>query len=384
MNIILACDSFKGTLSSKEVNEIIKTCILDSFPSAEIHSFVFADGGEGTLDALKENLGERVEIKTTEVTSAIPQEKIQAKFGIFDHRSAIIEVAQIVGLPLLGARKNPFQTTTLGIGELISHCLENKISDFLVGLGGSSTNDLGAGMLLSAGIRFLDSSQQNFLPLGGTLNQVVKVDISSLSPLWKKARFHLLSDVTNPLLGPYGATFVFAPQKGAKSEELPSLENGMSHLCSLLEEAFHKSICNLPGAGAAGGLGAAFSLFSNTERQSGAQTIYRLSKIEDELSHADLLITGEGRVDSSSFDGKAISILLQEAKKCHVPSLVIGGYVNSSLSFSQEKYGNPSFLSVEERNNMSLEELKANAKTHLKKSLSAYLRNHPFPPSNPL
>ncbi|MHA6247275.1 glycerate kinase [Pontibacter sp. CAU 1760] len=323
MKIIVAPDSFKGSLSAKEVGLTIQEAFLKEIPGAEVEVLPMADGGEGTLDALLfATNGEKV---NTVATGPLG-EQVTTAYGILsDGKTAVIEMAQVAGLPMVPASKrNPTQTTTYGVGELIVAALEKGIRSFIIGLGGSATNDGGLGMLQALGAVFLDQADMPVKPIGASLSEITKVDLTNMHPGLKESQIRIASDVENPLCGEKGASHVFGPQKGATAAQVKQLDAGLANYARLVEAHLGKKLQTIPGAGAAGGLGFGFLVLS-AEILSGAQVVAEATALEDRIAKADLVITGEGQSDFQTLYGKAPFYVAQLAKKHGVGTILISG-----------------------------------------------------------
>ncbi len=298
-SLLLASDSFKGTLSTSNIVSIASQVIETDFEGEWIlDSLLVADGGEGTLEAFSPYWGGRiVEVETIDAEG----NSIKTPLLINEKGEALIEVASVVGLPLLKGTISPLERTTKGIGVLIKKAISLGAKKIFVGLGGSSTNDLGIGMLSELGIKFLGVKDPTMMEA----SSIKGIDASDSYLKGKNVQFICLSDVTNPLLGRNGATYVYGPQKGYTN--LEGLEKSMSRLASFYEKATSKSLQNQPGLGAAGGLCAAFYAFMDARIESGIETLLRLSNFEKRAAKADLVITGEGSFDEQSLQGKVYS-----------------------------------------------------------------------------
>lgn len=325
MKVLIAIDSFKGSVSSIEGSKAISLGIKEVYPDAEIVTLPLADGGEGTVEALIEATnGQWI---TAEVTGPL-KEKVNAVYGILgDEQTAVIEVAAACGLPLVPAKqRNPFLTTTYGVGELIADALDKGCRHFVIGLGGSSTNDGGVGMLQALGFRFLDSQNEEVGWGGQALKKIHRVDESQIHPALQSCTFEIACDVQNPLYGPTGAAYVFAPQKGAYTEEMvQELDEGLKNFAQVVLEQLERDIQNIVGAGAAGGLGAAFAGFLQGKMQSGVELVLQLTRMEERMQGADFVITGEGKMDSQTAMGKAPLGVAQLAKKLGIPVIALAG-----------------------------------------------------------
>lgn len=323
MKFIFASDSFKGSLSSRRIISLLKQEANRVFPGCETVGLPMADGGEGTMDALLEALQGHRETLVVQNPRFQP---VSASYGLLPQGGAIIEMAQASGLPLLTKeQQDPEQTTTFGTGELIADALKKGCRDLYLAIGGSATNDGGMGALCALGAVFFDKDNQPLPGIGASLGKVHRIDLSGLLPQIREARFHVLCDVDNPLLGPSGAAAVFAPQKGADEQAVQRLEKGMTHYAQVAAETLGKDCSLLPGAGAAGGLGFALLAFLNAELSSGAETVLNLLDFDHILQGADWVITGEGRMDGQSARGKVISGVVKHCVKAQVPAMAIVG-----------------------------------------------------------
>lgn len=304
MRILLAPDSFKDSLSAIQVIEILSRQAKAVFPGCETLGLPMADGGEGTLEVLGGQLGGR-EVPV-EVHGPLG-EPIQAHYVLLENGAALLEMAKASGLPLVPPElRNPEKTTTLGTGELIAAALDTGCRRFVVGIGGSATNDGGIGAMKALGIQFLDEVGKEVPPVGGSLPRIAAIDDTHLHPAVRGSRFTIMCDITNPLLGERGATYVFGPQKGATPEMQKRLEAGMARYAGLLREKYGIDPQATPGTGAAGGLATALMAFLGGELQSGIETVLGLSGFRKKLSGVDLVVTGEGRVDGQSAYGKVL------------------------------------------------------------------------------
>lgn len=324
MKIVIAPDSFKGTIGAFEVAKTVAEAFIGV---ADLKEIPVSDGGEGTLQCFRAALGG----KYIDMSVANPfLERINAKFLLIDD-TAVIECAECIGLNLVADRKNVKLSGSYGFGELIKGALDLNVKRILLTLGGSATNDGGAGMLAALGARFTDVEGLPMLPTGGTLEEIGGISLSDLDPRIKNTEFVALTDVTAPLLGENGATMVFAKQKGADDEDLPALEKGMAHYAALLSEAAAKDCC-VPGSGAAGGIGAAAFAALNAKIASGAASVLELSGFYREISDADLIITGEGRLDRQSFMGKVVGTVAAAARESNIPVYVLAGDVAEDMT----------------------------------------------------
>jgi glycerate kinase len=307
--VIIAPDSFKGALTSQQVADVIAAEVSEVFPDCVIKKMPIADGGEGSIDTILSSVGGSFFQK--KVLS--PDDKqIEAGFGIAASGAAILEMAQSSGLTKQTGL-NPMTSTTYGFGQLILAALERGARDFMLGIGGSATTDGGCGMASALGARFLDDSGKSFIPCGGTLAKITAIDTSGIDKRVAESSFTVMCDVDNPLHGMKGAACVYGPQKGANPEQITALDEGLKHLGKLLREQSGKDLAILPGAGAAGGLGAGCIAFLGAELVSGIDAILKLFDFKKHVAETDLIITGEGKLDSQSFYGKVLSGLLKNA-----------------------------------------------------------------------
>ncbi|WP_336790698.1 glycerate kinase [Paenibacillus sp. MMO-177] len=328
MKIVIAPDSFKGSLSAASVAEAIARGIWRCAPDADIVKLPIADGGEGTLDSLlAATSGERI---TVNVTGPLGT-SVNASYGIIG-QTAVVEMAEASGLCLLTeVQRNPALTTTYGTGELIRHALDLGCRRFLLTVGGSATNDGGTGMLQALGMRLLDRHGMPVPPGGGALADIATIEDSLWDPRISESSFVIATDVQNPLIGEQGATRVFGPQKGASPEMVDQLEQGMAVWADLIEANTRIRLHNRPGAGAAGGLCGAYLAFFPASIRRGIDVVLEHVRLEEHLHGADLVITGEGRIDHQTASGKAPMGVAQLAKKHGIPAIALAGSVGSGI-----------------------------------------------------
>lgn len=318
---IVISDSFKGTLSSREICEIARQSIPGFFPGCEITALPVADGGEGTVECFVE----AIQAQPVEVTVSGPYgEAVQAVYCRSGNR-AVIEVASAAGLPMVGERRNPEKTTTFGVGQIIRHAVENGCREILLGLGGSCTNDGGCGCAAALGTRFFQENEEEFVPVGGSLERIARIDISETRRLLKQVTITAMCDVDNPLCGPQGAAHVFGPQKGADRAMAERLDSGLCHLADMIRRGLGFSVEHIPGAGAAGGLGAGCIAFLGGTLKPGIEAVLDMLDFDRQLAGTDLVITGEGRLDSQSICGKVISGIAGRTKPGNIPLIAIVG-----------------------------------------------------------
>lgn len=330
MKIIVAPDSFKDSLRASKVAEHIKTGLLQSIPNALIHCLPLADGGEGTVEAMVEATGG--ELITANVIDPIGRD-IKAKFGLTgDKTTAIIEMAAASGIELLSEEeRNPWVTTTYGTGQLMLKALEHGCTKIILGIGGSATNDGGAGMFQALGGKLLTVNNKEIEFGGGALGNIDKIDTSELTPLLKNCTIVAACDVNNPLVGRNGASYVYGPQKGAGEEMVKLLDANLTHYAKKINEQLGKEIAQLPGAGAAGGLGAGLYAFLNAELTNGFKLITDIIHLDSHIAKADLVITGEGKIDFQTQYGKVQHGVAQIAKKYNVPVIAIAGTIGKQI-----------------------------------------------------
>ncbi len=318
---IVISDSFKGTISSLEICRMAKQSVPKFFPHCQVLTVPVADGGEGTVDCFVEAIG--VQPVTAAVTGPYG-EPVQAVYGRRGER-AIIEMAAAAGLPMVGERRNPGETTTYGVGQLIAHAVEQGCREILLGLGGSATNDGGCGCAAALGVRFYDRQGKTFVPTGLTLEQIHRIDCARARQLLQGVSITVMCDVDNPLCGPRGAAHVFGPQKGADEAMVERLDRGLHHLAQVAARDLGVSVAELPGAGAAGGMGGGCVAFLGARLKSGIECVLDTVGFDAMLEGTDLVITGEGRIDSQSVHGKVISGIAGRTKPRNIPLVALVG-----------------------------------------------------------
>lgn len=324
--IVVASDSFKGSLTSLEVAEAAGEGIHKVCPSCEVIKINVADGGEGTVDALLRTMGGR---EVSLVVNDPLGRPVNAVYGILgDGVTAVMEMSAASGLPLLSAdERNPLMTSTYGTGQMISDALSKGCRKFLVGIGGSATNDAGMGMLSALGFRFSDASGNVLEGKGADMVKVAFVDMSGVREEVKEAEFIVACDVDSPFCGPEGAAYVFSPQKGAGSRMVEELDRGMCHFAELIHKALGRDIKTVPGAGAAGGLGGGFLAFLNARLERGVEMVLDAIGFDRIIEGSDLVITGEGRIDSQTLTGKTPYGVMKRARKQGIKVVALGGSV---------------------------------------------------------
>ena len=327
---VVAPDSFKESMTAKEVCDAMEKGIKEADSAAEVIKVPMADGGEGTVDSLVDaTQGQRVIV---EVTGPLGN-KISAYYGILGNgTTAVIEMAKASGLEIVEKKKrNPMITTTFGTGELIRDALDHNVKEIIIGLGGSSTNDGGSGMAQALGAKLLDQNNHQIPFGGGNLDKLDKIDISNLDSRLQDVKIILASDVTNPLIGKDGASRVFGPQKGATPEMVEKLENNLQHYAKIVKRDLNKEVALVSGAGAAGGLGAGLIAFTTCEMRRGVDLAIEVTKLEEKIRDADYVFTGEGGTDFQTKFGKTPYGVAKLGKKYHKPVISLAGYLGEGI-----------------------------------------------------
>ena len=326
MKVIIAIDSFKGSLTSVEAGEVAREGILQVHPNWQIDLIPIADGGEGMLGVMLAATGGCIQRVTAHDPCMRP---IEAEYGISaDGTTAFIEMATASGLPLIPEEmRNPMKTTTYGTGELMKDALEKGCTRFIVGIGGSATNDAGTGMLQALGFRFLDEEGKPLGQGGEILEKTLHICSQNVHKMLKNAHFIVACDVQNPFYGPEGAAYVYARQKGADDRMIADLDRGMRHFAKVLQKWAGRDISLIEGSGAAGGMGGGMMALLDAELKSGADLLLDISQFDERIADADLIITGEGRIDKQSLMGKIPGKILQRAQTHGIPVIAIAGSV---------------------------------------------------------
>ena len=330
MKVILAPDSFKGSLTAAEAADAMAVGVRQARPDAEIVLLPLADGGEGTVEALIRATGGQ---RRPAVVTGPLGERLEAAFGLLgpDSETAVVEMAVAAGLLLVPAdRRDPRGTTTYGVGELLQAAVGTGVAQIIIGLGGSATNDGGAGAMQALGVRFLDEAGRSLpVPItGGDLARLARIDAAGLR--WPAVELVIASDVTNPLLGPSGASAVYGPQKGADTAIVAELEAALTNYAAVIQRDLGKDVADLPGGGAAGGLGAGLMAFLDARMQSGIELILDAAGLDGKAAGADWLLTGEGRIDAQTLQGKTISGVLHRCRRLGLPVIAFGGSVDAA------------------------------------------------------
>jgi glycerate 2-kinase len=330
MKIVIAPDSYKESLSALDVATAIESGFREIFPTAEYVKLPVADGGEGTVEAMVAATSGRI----VSVTVKGPLgEQVDGFYGLSgDEKSAFIEMAAASGLELVPpAQRDPLVTTSWGTGELIRHALDAGVKHIIIGIGGSATNDGGAGMVQALGAKLLDNEDQQIGPGGAALETLVKIDIRELDKRLAECRIEVACDVTNPLTGKEGASAIFGPQKGATPKMIARLDQALGHYAKLIARDLDQDVLNLAGGGAAGGMGAALYAFCGAELRQGIEIVTDALSLDTHVADADLVITGEGRIDSQTVHGKVPVGVARVAKRYNVPVIGIAGSLTADV-----------------------------------------------------
>ena len=319
---VLIPDSFKGTVSSARVCELMAERIEKIFPGCTVVSTPVADGGEGSVDAFLTAVGgEKV------VREAGPWiEKCESYYGLIDNgATAVLEMAAAAGLPMVGDRKDPRGTTTYGVGELLADAARSGAKRLVIGLGGSATNDGGCGAAAAAGVSFYNAAGEKFVPTGGTLIDIDRIDMSTRDKAFEAVEIVTMCDIDNPMYGTNGAAYIFGPQKGADPDMVVELDKGLRHLSEVIKRDVGVDVADIPGAGAAGAMGAGMVAFFGSRLQMGIETVLDTVGFDESISDADYIFTGEGKIDSQSLRGKVVIGVARRAVKQNKPVIAIVG-----------------------------------------------------------
>jgi len=370
MKIVVAPDSFKGSLTAVEVADAIEQGVREIFPEAEIIKIPMADGGDGTVQCLVNATGG--EILKEKVTGPLGDE-VLASYGILgDKKTAVIEMAEASGLTLVPENKrNPLITTTYGTGQLIKIALDQGCRKMIIGIGGSATNDGGAGMVQALGVKLLDKDEEELGFGGGELKKVFRIDTKYLDNRLSETKVIVASDVSNPLCGPKGASWIYGPQKGATPEIIKELDKSLAHFAEIIKRDLNKDVKDVPGAGAAGGLGASLMAFLDAELRPGIEIIIEIVKLEQAIKGADLVITGEGKIDSQTIYGKAPIGVARIAKKYNIPVIAVAAIISADADIVHQ-YGIDTLIKISEPP-MSLDEPKSKKIGLIKRSVKQFL-----------
>ena len=331
---VLIPDSFKGTMSSSEIIDIMKERILFYHPECSVVTIPVADGGEGSVDAFLTALGgEKISVRTKGPWN----EDIESFYGMLPDKTAVIEMAASAGLPQVGDRKDPSKTTTYGVGELILAAARNGAKRLVIGLGGSATNDAGCGAAAACGVSFYDKEGKSFVPVGGTLDRIERIDLSTMDESVKALPITAMCDIDNPFYGPTGAAAVFGPQKGADEKMVKELDSKMKSLAGVIEKDLGIKIQEIAGSGAAGGMGGGMKAFFGARMQMGIETVLEITGFENLAEGADMIFTGEGKIDSQSLRGKVVIGVARKAKKMGIPVIAVVGDIGDNIEAAYDE-----------------------------------------------
>lgn len=365
---VIIPDSFKGSLSSIEVCNIIKEKVNEFFPKCNAIMIPIADGGEGTVDTFTYSLkAEKINLKVKNAFGEV----IDVYYGRIKNK-AIIEVAQVVGLVSAEGREDPSTTSTYGVGQIISHAIEHGCNEVFIGLGGSCTNDCGVGAASALGTVFKNKNGKEFIPVGKNLNDVEYIDISKTLEKLKNCKVTAMCDIDNPMYGENGAAFVFAPQKGADENMVKMLDNNLRALSEKIKKNLNKDVSNIKGSGAAGAFGAGVCAFFNGELKSGIEIILDLIDFDNLISDADIIFTGEGQIDSQSLNGKVVIGISKRAKKQNIPVIVLVGSIGEGAEKAYDEGVSAIFSINQKAEDYSISRFKA--KENLEKTIDSLLR----------
>jgi len=326
--VLLIPDSFKGTMSSSDICGIMGKAIHTYYPDTEVISIPVADGGEGSVDSFLASVGGK---KVTVNVKGPYFEDIQSFYGILPDHTAVIEMAAAAGLPLVGDNKHAEKTTTYGVGQLIEHAAKAGCRKIILGLGGSATNEGGTGAAAALGVCFKDAAGKSFIPVGETLSDIASIDVSGISSALTGVEIITMCDIDNPLCGSQGASAVFGPQKGADAAMVQMLDTSLAHMAEVVKKDLGRDIINLPGAGAAGGMGGGMVAFFNSRLQMGIETVLDIVQFDSLLQDTDMVFSGEGKIDFQSLRGKVVIGVAHRTKKKGVPLIAIVGDIGDDI-----------------------------------------------------
>lgn len=330
MKFVLAPDKYKGSLTGQQFCEIVAKGIRKVFPNAEITHMPLADGGDGTMEVVQHYLqASKVEVMVKDPLFR----NIESGYLISkENKIAFIEMSEASGYKLLAKDElNCMKTTSVGLGQLITHAIQQDVNEIVLGIGGSATNDAGMGMASALGYQFLDEKGNQLSPIGENLAQVAKIDVSNVLLELENIKIKVACDVNNPFYGKDGAAYVYGPQKGASPEEVVFLDRGLQHFAQVVHKQFGVDVQDISGAGAAGGMGAGTKVFLNAELASGIDLIKEMADFDAAIEGADWIVTGEGQLDGQTLSGKTIDGVLQSAKAKKIPVAALCGSVSVSL-----------------------------------------------------
>lgn len=367
--VVLIPDSFKGTMASEEICRILAGEFRRRFPECRVTEVPVADGGEGSVDAFLQALGGE---KIPALVQGPLGKPVDAFYGILPDGTAVIEMAAAAGLPLVGEEKNPEIATTYGVGQLMKDAMERGCRKLIVGLGGSATNDGGCGAAAALGIAFRNPQGESFVPTGKTLSQIASIHLEGKHPLLDQTEILTMCDIRNPLCGETGAARVFGPQKGADEAMVLRLDQGLAHLAEIVKRDTGSSILHVPGAGAAGGMGGGMAAFFGSTLQLGIETVLDTVHFDSLLEKADLVVTGEGKLDAQSLGGKVVIGVARRAKKAGVPVLALVGDIGNGIEPVYEE-GVSAVFSIN-RVAVPYKEARLRAREDLRETMASILR----------
>lgn len=368
--IILIPDSFKGTMSSIDICSIMYEQIHIHYPDADIVSIPVADGGEGSVDCFLQALGG---IKKTIRVKGPFFEEMDSYYGIINNeQTAVMEMAACAGLPLVEGRKDPMVTTTYGVGELMLHAAKNGVKKIIVGLGGSATNDGGCGAACAIGVKFYNDKDESFVPTGGTLKDIKRIDTSGASDLLKGVEIITMCDIDNPMYGPTGAAHIFGPQKGATPDIIEHLDMGLVHLNEVIKSDLNMDMSLVPGAGAAGAMGAGMIAFFGSALQMGIETVLDTVQFDKKLLDTDMVFTGEGKIDTQSLRGKVVIGVARRASVAGVPVISVVGDIGDCIESAYEE--GVSFILSINRVAKNFEEMRSRANSDMALTIDNFMR----------
>ena len=366
---VVAPDSFKGTISAAEAAKIMAEQVKKRFPECSVVSLPIADGGEGTADCF---LAAVPGAELIPMTVKGPFLEYLGAYYVRFGDTAVIELAQAAGITLIEGRLDPMKASTYGVGEMVLHAVKNGCRNIVLGLGGSCSNDGGVGIAAAMGAKFYDKEGNEFLPVGGTLKQIAQYHDSACRDVLKDCNVTVLCDIENPLYGENGAAYVFAPQKGADGEMVRELDEGLRHLAGLITYQRGVDVSFLPGAGAAGGCGAGIVAFLGGSLCSGIQMVLELMRFDDRIRNADLIFTGEGKLDGQSAGGKAVSGVAAHGARQKIPVIAVAGAIDEGAELLYRQ-GVTAMFSITEKPE-PFEEAKLHIRRNLRNTMDNILR----------
>jgi glycerate 2-kinase len=371
VKFVIIPDSFKGTLSSIDVCNIIENEIFNQFKNATMIKVPVADGGEGSVDAFLEAVGG----KKVYLTASGPYfEPIETFYGLIDQgKTAIIEMAACAGLLLVGSKSNPSLTTTYGVGEMISHALNLGVTKIIMGLGGSATNDGGTGCAAALGVQFLNEFNQSFIPVGGTLSRIKQIDMTKLDQRLKKIDLITMCDIDNPLYGTFGAAYIFGPQKGADKEMVDFLDHNLVALANIVSFSLSIHDVNFNGAGSAGGMGFGMKVFFDSKIEMGIETVLNQVGFDHLIKDVNYIITGEGKLDDQSLRGKVVIGIARRSKDVKAKKIaIVGSMVGNKIDYLSEGLDEIYITNI---HNKSFEEVKKTAENDLRNAVNRMIQD---------